>query len=56
MDGVLEVTVVGAWIWLTVASLVRVMSERRRWNRQHKADVAVVAGVSSVHPPADLIE
>jgi hypothetical protein len=35
MDGIVGFAIVGAWIWLTAVSLVRVVSERRRWQCQH---------------------
>jgi hypothetical protein len=37
MDTILEIMIVGAWIWVTVVSLVTVMSERRRWHYEHPA-------------------
>jgi len=37
MDSIFELAIVGGWIWLTVGSLIRVLSERRRWERQHSA-------------------
>jgi hypothetical protein len=37
MDAIFGVAIVGAWIWITVVSLVRIASERRRWRLQHLA-------------------
>jgi hypothetical protein len=31
MDRLLELAIVGAWIWLSVLALTRAFSERRRW-------------------------
>lgn len=38
MDSIFELAIVTAWIWLMVVSLIRVSSERRRWDRQHTSD------------------
>jgi hypothetical protein len=37
MDTIFEIAIVGAWIWVTVLSVVQVVSERRRWYCQHPA-------------------
>jgi len=36
MDTLLEFTIIGAWIGISVVALTRVFNERRRWQRQER--------------------
>lgn len=35
MNGIFEIAITGAWVSLMVISMVRVVTERRRWRREH---------------------
>jgi hypothetical protein len=35
MSQFLEFAIVAAWIWVSVGAVARVISERRRWQREH---------------------
>lgn len=46
VDEIVEASIVGAGMWRSALSLTSVISERRRWRRQHKLPPDLNSGVA----------